>query len=241
MATLKNSRAHNIGEQLTFLPVVSPVNRTLSPEKEKAEKILATSGRKCFELLERLSPPGSLARTLAALLIGRGGVVFEEVHAYLENKGYEVQSFLLPAAGVGARHRRERIWFIANTDNDIHTGRLVDGRNTEEKERGKGSNQNEGKTSFRQRIWVESTTSHSPITNTNGQGFQERQADRGRTGPENEEHQRQVAAIRDEWFTEPGICGKNHGISNRVDRIKGLGNAIVPQVAFEIFKAISVL
>jgi DNA (cytosine-5)-methyltransferase 1 len=29
-----------------------------------------------------------------------------------------------------------------------------------------------------------------------------------------------------------------NGVSNRVDRIKGLGNSIVPQVAFEIFKAI---
>lgn len=35
------------------------------------------------------------------------------------------------------------------------------------------------------------------------------------------------------------FCGVRDGISNRVDRIKGLGNAIVPQVGFEIFKAIN--
>lgn len=42
----------------------------------------------------------------------------------------------------------------------------------------------------------------------------------------------------DSWPTKSGVCGGNDGLSNRVDRIKGLGNAIVPQVALQIFKAI---
>lgn len=33
------------------------------------------------------------------------------------------------------------------------------------------------------------------------------------------------------WATEPGICGVVHGLTNRMDRVKGLGNAVVPQVA----------
>ena len=35
---------------------------------------------------------------------------------------------------------------------------------------------------------------------------------------------------------EPRICGVAHGIPNRTHRLKALGNAIVPQVAYEIIR-----
>jgi DNA (cytosine-5)-methyltransferase 1 len=40
------------------------------------------------------------------------------------------------------------------------------------------------------------------------------------------------------WPTEPAICRTNDGLSNRMDRLTGLGNAWVPQAALQIFKAI---
>jgi hypothetical protein len=45
------------------------------------------------------------------------------------------------------------------------------------------------------------------------------------------------------WQTQSSLCGVPNGISyeldkGRVNRIKALGNAIVPQIAFEIGKAI---
>ena len=40
------------------------------------------------------------------------------------------------------------------------------------------------------------------------------------------------------WSWEDGILRVANNISKRVDRLKGLGNAIVPQVAYQIFKAI---
>ena len=49
----------------------------------------------------------------------QNGMVFETVCSDLESEGYEVQPFLIPAAGVGAPHRRERIFFIAtNTESE---------------------------------------------------------------------------------------------------------------------------
>lgn len=42
-----------------------------------------------------------------------GGLVFEEVQTDLENEGYKVRAFILPAAGVNAPHKRDRVWFVA--------------------------------------------------------------------------------------------------------------------------------
>lgn len=49
-----------------------------------------------------------------------GGLVFHEVQTDLEAEGYEVLPALLPACGVNAPHRRDRIWFIAYTIGDGH-------------------------------------------------------------------------------------------------------------------------
>jgi len=40
------------------------------------------------------------------------------------------------------------------------------------------------------------------------------------------------------WFAEPNVGRVAHGIPKRVDRLKGLGNAIVPQIAMQIGLAI---
>ena len=49
---------------------------------------------------------------------------------------------------------------------------------------------------------------------------------------------RSRARQRSWWNAEPDVGRVANGIPNRVDRLKGLGNAIVPQVAYEIMKRI---
>jgi DNA (cytosine-5)-methyltransferase 1 len=37
--------------------------------------------------------------------------------------------------------------------------------------------------------------------------------------------------VSDWWTTEPDVGRVAHGVPSRVDRLRGLGNAVVPQVA----------
>lgn len=49
-------------------------------------------------------------------LLTKHPLQFEAVCADLEAEGYDVQPFLLPAAGVGAPHERYRFWFVAHAN-----------------------------------------------------------------------------------------------------------------------------
>jgi DNA (cytosine-5)-methyltransferase 1 len=52
---------------------------------------------------------------------------------------------------------------------------------------------------------------------------------------------RPLLPVRDrdgQWQVEPDVCRAIHGVSRRVDRLRCLGNAIVPQVAYAIFREI---
>ena len=54
--------------------------------------------------------------------------------------------------------------------------------------------------------------------------------------------QRQEQSGRSGWWcVEPNVGRVAHGVSKRVDRLKCLGNAVVPQQFYPIFKAIAEL
>jgi DNA (cytosine-5)-methyltransferase 1 len=81
------------------------------------------------------------------------------------------------------------------------------------------------------------------ISNTNSQGLSERHVGRepgAAPGSEEKRAQSIRAYAKDgwRWPPEPRVGRVAHGISNRVDRLKGLGNAVVPQIPEMIGHAI---
>ena len=63
--------------------------------------------------VREIQPTWVVGENVLGLTNWNGGMVFEQVQADLEAEGYEVQSYVLPAAGVGAPHQRYRVFIVA--------------------------------------------------------------------------------------------------------------------------------
>ena len=179
-------------------------------------------------------------------------MVFHEVQADLEAQGYEVLPLLLPACAVNAPHRRDRIWFVAYANNNRYKTECE----SFSKEDGISSI---GRKEMESREF--NGTSISNATNTNCDGLQRSIQ---RKCNDKQERDRQIGIIEeclyinesnletrgwDNFPIEPSLCGGNDGLPKELDgitfskwkneSIKAYGNAIVPQVAYEIFKTIN--
>lgn len=64
--------------------------------------------------IREIQPTWVVGENVSGLVNWNGGMVFNEVQTDLEAEGYEVTPFLLPACGVNAPHKRERVWFVAH-------------------------------------------------------------------------------------------------------------------------------
>lgn len=68
-------------------------------------------------IIREVQPRWVVGENVRGLIGWNGGMVFDEVQADLEAQGYEVTPYVLPAAAVGAPHRRDRVWFVAYAHN----------------------------------------------------------------------------------------------------------------------------
>jgi len=68
-----------------------------------------------LRVIREVKPQWVVGENVRGLLNWNGGMVFHEVCADLENIGYEVQAFIIPASGINAPHQRERLWIVANS------------------------------------------------------------------------------------------------------------------------------
>lgn len=63
--------------------------------------------------IREIAPRWVVGENVYGIINWNAGLVFNEVQTDLENEGYQVQAYLLPAVGVDAPHQRYRVWFIA--------------------------------------------------------------------------------------------------------------------------------
>lgn len=194
--------------------------------------------------IQEIQPTYVVAENVRGLLTIDGGMVFEQVCADLEAEGYEVQPILLPAAGVNAPHRRDRIFIVGYAVNtkDKRTGKL---RNESSKEGTRFCDVVPGKP-------CGLSESTGTAANTNIERWQE--CDNANQPNKKSRQLDQAIPSFEKWEqfpTESPICSRNDGIPNRLDNItfpkwrnesiKAYGNAVVPQLILPIFQTIEKL
>jgi DNA (cytosine-5)-methyltransferase 1 len=97
-----------------------------------------------LRVIREVKPQWVVGENVRGLLNWNGGMVFHEVCADLENIGYEVQAFIIPASGINAPHQRERLWIVAHTDNTrTNNGMQSNGEWKENDEQRGGQSQSE--------------------------------------------------------------------------------------------------
>ena len=220
-----------------------------------------------LDIIRIVRPRWIVAENVLGIVNWSKGLVFDTVCSDLETNGYEIQPFIIPACGVGAPHRRDRIWFIAHrTDtrlealrersNEVHANRLASdspclGRIT----RRSKSNRTIQEEKIGSNIYVpvERSGSKRTFTDPDSERCEECNASgqsghtQGRTIQEGDAKRR----IPD-WNgfpTQPPVCGGDDGFPGelvgiafprwRREAVKACGNAIVPQVALRIFETIN--
>ena len=85
-----------------------------------------------FRIIKELKPRWVIGENVRGIVSIQNGMVFENVCTDLEGEGYEVRAFNIPAAGVGAPHKRERVWIVANSRRTLRQGSELERENANE-------------------------------------------------------------------------------------------------------------
>jgi DNA (cytosine-5)-methyltransferase 1 len=167
-------------------------------------------------IVREMGPRIVVLENVAALLT-RG---LDDVLGSLASLGYDAEWHCIPAASVGAPHIRDRVFILAYANESIATKERI---------------QRSGK---QLRISRDHRKDEKGVLpDANGEGLPQRHEPRSIATPSGTIVSRgeleRASATHGwrQWEIEPDVDRMADGVSHRVDRIRGLGNAVVPQVA----------
>ena len=181
-----------------------------------------------FRLVKELRPTWVIGENVSGHIKLGLDTVIED----LESEDYSVRPFSISASSIGANHQRERIWILAHSR-----------RSQWPRAEQRGENENETRQENANQFERSSSTSEVDVANTNDERLQRQWQSRNQFTPRfnssresSEEGQGTVG--QGWWESEPNMGRVAHGIPKRVDRLKSLGNSLVPQIPYYIGKTI---
>tara|TARA_X000001316_G_C913061_1_gene27966 strand:+ start:40 stop:915 length:876 start_codon:yes stop_codon:yes gene_type:complete len=205
--------------------------------KQKAEQDPRHLWPEYFRLIQELRPTWVIGENVS----GHIKLGLDSVLEDLASEGYSTRTFSISASSIGANHKRERIWIIANSNGSkfLEENSSVRSESTE---------------SIRSNIGsiCENISKTNDVANTNSIRWNEIKDENGNTFKSSSQETkfttrqlkrkssegRQEGMGRKWWESEPSVGRVAHGIPKRVDRLKTLGNSVVPHIPYYIGQAI---
>jgi len=165
-------------------------------------------------VVRELAPRWVLVENVPGLL-SRG---FDNVLGTLASLGYDAEWYCIPACAIGANHQRDRVWIVAHTQEQPERTGLCAGCKIGI---GRGRFGDCG--------------GAGDVSDPRCPLFQD-----GAPGERNRRRRDVIwdTGKQDWWAVEPDVGRVAYGVSHRVDRLRALGNAVVPQVVEVIGRAI---
>ena len=248
-----------------------------------------------LRVISEVKPEWVIGENVKGITNISNGVVLKQIKIDLENIGYEVEMFIIPACAVNAPHRRDRVWILGYSNSSQprifgkevpkeesipgeHREALCSGgpsganpgnscgiiaKSCEQRCNNGGNHRGEGPISENEGIAEENKSErerrerrtckvNETITHAGNEGLQGRREKRQKLPRlQNRNERNKRADWKENWLeVATELCGVDDGLpaeldglklskaGHRVQRLKALGNAIVPQVAYEIMKAI---
>ena len=189
-----------------------------------------------LRVIGECQPRWVVGENVRGLVSWSDGLVLETCYSDLENLGYSVQSFIIPACAAGnAPHRRDRVWIVANRKDDRPS-------QTKNLKRTRGEREPHNRDEVRASLDAVSGIGNAPDTDI------PRTRQDNWKGKPRQPHQTSATNDWKDFPTVAPICGRDDGLPKELDgitfskwrreSIKAYGNAIVPQVAQRIFESI---
>ena len=201
-----------------------------------------------MRIVSVMGPRFVVLENVAALLT-RG---IDDVLGSLASLGYDAEWHCIPAAAVGAPHIRDRVFIVGYAASERQQRASLGGTN--QSDACEGSRNAEPSRRSEARVpralsdpigercdaWSRNVESQrheedgsqfdnsGEVPDANGKGLAKRQ----RQDPSGAwAYCRAQPARSGQWLVEPAVGRVAHGVPRRVDRLRCLGNAVVPQVA----------
>lgn len=192
-----------------------------------------------FRVIQNVKPDIVIAENVRGLVTWNDGMVLEQVCVDLESEDYEVQPFIIPACAVNAPHRRDRVWIIAHCANSRTKG-------LQKQEISPDDSTNTSSERLRGRSLRGCQDREWQMDEDERQRAEVRGQNQGRSRRDWNQDWREVAFATCNARMDDGFSREVDGVSYsfakwRNESIKAYGNAIVPQVAMEIFRAIKMM